>query len=198
MQAAGVSIKEFATNPQTKGADGVMRMLGSPVLAEQQVSIGASPTESAAFSQETHFIELAVGLKLDPNRGGQERHIHYELGLDPRAELVKNWKAGALPAPTIPLENGARIVLEVGPGSRIAFLGENLGVHDAPRSPTMARAAAAGASTDNPTVAGVKRLIAGKSPQEILAIHDELRREQREPHWVAYLDGMLTELNVAH
>jgi len=50
---------------------------------------------------------------------------------------------------------------------------------------------------NNPKLAQIQKLIEGKSPQEILRVRDELKREQREPEWVAYLDARLAELDVA-
>jgi hypothetical protein len=52
--------------------------------------------------------------------------------------------------------------------------------------------------TNNPRLAAIRRRIEGKTGFEILAIHDEFKREQREPMWVAYLSGVLTEMSVDH
>jgi hypothetical protein len=135
IQTAGILIKEFATSPSVTDAGGVTRMVGAPVLCGQHVACGPTPSVSSAFSQETQFIELTVGLHLDRNHAEEDRAIHYQLGNDPLPTLISLWQEGNLPAPTIPLANGARVVLPVGPGSRIAFLGANLGTHGTERHP---------------------------------------------------------------
>jgi hypothetical protein len=120
--SAGMKIREYASDPRAAGS-------GAEVLREQLMGCGPSPTSSAAFTQRTRFIELILGANVPGNHGLRDCEIHYELGNDPLRTLAEAWKAGTLPAPTIPIptRTGAHgHILEVGPGARIALLGLNM------------------------------------------------------------------------
>jgi hypothetical protein len=132
---AGLLLKEFATDPRTRGADGVTRLLGAPVLCEQHVACGPTPSVSQALTQDTRCVEVTVGLSA-PDGLYPESAIYHHIGTDSLAELIEMWKGGTLPTSTIPAQNGARAYLDVGGGACIAFLGASLTPHldDAMRS----------------------------------------------------------------
>jgi hypothetical protein len=50
----------------------------------------------------------------------------------------------------------------------------------------------------DPVLTNIRRRIEGKSAQEIQRIQEELKREQREPAWVAFLGRRLAEMDSAH
>jgi hypothetical protein len=109
----GIRLEEFETNPTVLG--------GGQSLRRHMLACGPSPSVSEAFGATTQFVELTIGF--DAHNGIPEGFaIHHEIGLDPLADLIDHWKGGALPTPTIPIANGARVVFPVGPGSRIAVL----------------------------------------------------------------------------
>jgi hypothetical protein len=125
---AGITIKEFATDPS----------IGMPQpLREQHVACGPAPSVSEPFSPQTRFVVMKVGLGEPHN---EDRSVHAEIGLDPLPSLIARWKNGDLDRSAmsdIGFEHGKPIVRAVGPGGRIAVIGLNTGGHGHPASPDM-------------------------------------------------------------
>jgi hypothetical protein len=123
---AGILIREFETDPSSTTPK---------LLCEQQVNCGPAPSVSQPFSPQTRFIVIKLGVSEPLN---ENRAVHCENGLDPLPSLIARWKKGDLDPAThsgINLNPHEPLVRSVGPGSRMAVLGLNLGHPGHPPSP---------------------------------------------------------------
>lgn len=108
--AAAIHLKEYASAPSVL-ANGAQLFTVNPIC-EQDVACGPSPSASAAFSQQTHYIQITLGTDQLPYALPGSKKVFYSLGLTGVISLTNQ----------IPVADYSTLIVAVGPGSRIAFV----------------------------------------------------------------------------